>query len=307
MRGTFDVAPGGRLKVAEEQVPPSMSPEWNGEDAVSSLKSESDLTAMRPGTDVLVHGSAHAPMGRPATEVPIALRVGKVSKTLVVRGDSVFHTSGVSLGTTSPSPYVTMPVTYERAFGGTDLDAPDPKDQKMDLRNPVGRGVANRVAKLQNTPAPNVFIPGKDMRTAGPAGFGPIAAHWSPRVENQGTYDAKWEATKKPLLADDWDPRCLLSAPLDQQVGGYLQGGERVEVVHMNPAGVLRFELPRHEFRFTTAFGRRREEHGGLLVSVLIEPEPGRVTLLWQSSLPVRPSDIDYLDETEVALASPSG
>jgi len=306
LKATFDVDERGQLKVAEEQPIPELVPQWNGEDFVSSLRCESDLTALRPATDVVVHGCAHAPNGRPVAEVPIGLRVGRVQKTLVVRGDAVFHTSGPTLSTTTPAPFVKMPVTYERAFGGMDVSNPDPSQQKMDGRNPVGRGVATTLSKLQNTPAPNVFFPGKDMQTAGPAGFGAIAAHWSPRVEHQGTYDAKWEATKKPLLADDWHPRALLTAPPDQQVGGYLEGGEAVEVVHMNERGVLKFAIPQHELRLKTSFGSNVREHGGLLVSVFVEPDPGRVTLLWQSSLLVPPADIEYLDETEASISIPS-
>jgi hypothetical protein len=300
VRATFDIKSGGKLVPAEEQPPPLLAPEWNGEDGLSSLRYEADLMAMKPGTDVLVNGRAHAPGGKPATEVPISLRCGQVRKVLLARGPNVFHSGGAGLSTTSPSPFTTMDVVYERAFGGMDLESPDPKQQKMDPRNPVGVGVASSRAKVVNKPGPNIVYPGKDIESAGPAGFGPIACHWSPRLELAGTYDKAWEKTRKPLLPDDWNPRCLLCSPPDQRTGGYLQGGEPVEVVNMSPSGVVRFEIPRRDFTFVTRFGKKEREYGGLLTTVIVEPEHPRVICVWLSQLLVSPPDLDYLDVTEV-------
>jgi hypothetical protein len=46
-----------------------------------------------------------------------------------------------------------------------------------------------------------------------PAGFGPIACHWQPRVGFAGTYGDAWVANRLPLLPDDFDDRFFQSAP----------------------------------------------------------------------------------------------
>jgi hypothetical protein len=68
----------------------------------------------------------------------------------------------------------------------------------------------------------------------------------------------------------------------------------------MTPDGVLRFDLPRISLGFTTRIGTRREQHGARMVTVLVEPEEKRLSLVWQSVLRVPSPDADYLDETEI-------
>ena len=74
-----------------------------------------------------------------------------------------------------------------------------------------------------------------------PAGFGPIARHWEPRVRWAGTYDKRWQRTRKPLLPDDFDDRFHQCAPEDQQVDGGLIGGELVELLTSRRKAAWRF------------------------------------------------------------------
>ncbi|HTC60658.1 MAG TPA: DUF2169 domain-containing protein [Solirubrobacteraceae bacterium] len=81
----------------------------------------------------------------------------------------------------------------------------------------------------------------------------------------------------------------------------HLRGGERVELVNLAATGPLVFDLPKHYFTFATHVRGRSEEHRARLTSVFIEPEAARLSMVWQTSIPVRPADLDYLDETIVA------
>ena len=54
VKATFDVALDGRLKLADEQPPPLLEPEYRGEPGSSSLRLDSDLLAVKPGTTVAV-------------------------------------------------------------------------------------------------------------------------------------------------------------------------------------------------------------------------------------------------------------
>ncbi|MCY1081635.1 DUF2169 family type VI secretion system accessory protein [Archangium lansingense] len=300
VKATFDIGPDGRLKLADEQLPPVLMPEYFGEPGRSSLRYDSDLLAPKPGTDILVSAHAHAPRGRPAPTVPVSLRVGRLHKVLVVHGERTYEQGWFGVMPGRPQPFTTRPIQYELAFGGSDLSGPDPAKHRIDERNPIGRGFATRGAHLAGKPAHAIEYPSGEPATMGPAGFGPVDSSWMPRRKLAGTYDARWERTKKPLLPDDFDPAFALSAPVDQRPENPLAGGEPVELVNMTHEGALRFELPRISLGFKTRIGTRREEHGPRLTTVLVEPEARRLCLVWQSALRVRAPEADYLDETEI-------
>jgi hypothetical protein len=296
VRATFDIAPTGDLRLAEEQVPPLLAPEYFGDPEKTSLRYDSDLLAVKPATDVLLVASAHAPGGRPAATVPVSLHVGNIHKQLVVHGERVYRGSAQS--TSSPVPFVTRPIRYELAFGGMDLSDPDPANQRIDERNLVGRGVA---AHLNDRPAHSIEYAGGSPWSAGPAGFGPIDPAWLPRRALAGTYDGRWAKSKAPLLPDDYDPAYALSSPVDQRPTQPLVGGERVELINMTPQGRLLFEVPRISLEFTSAFGRRTKPHErSRLATLLIEPDERRLSVVWQSTLRVAAPEVDYLDGTAI-------
>jgi hypothetical protein len=300
VRATFTVAPGGRLSLADEQLPPVLAPEHHGEPGKSSLRYDSDLMARKPNTDVLVVGSAHAPRGKPAASVPVVLRLGPIEKQLVVHGERAYYEGVAGLTTTAPRPFVTRPIQYELAYGGSEASDPDPTKHFIDERNPVGRGHTRRSASLVNAPAHAIEYASGDPATRGPAGFGPIEPSWLPRRKLAGTYDARWVETKKPLLPDDYDAAFALCAPVDQRPERPLVGGERLGLLNLSPEGTLVLELPRIALGFTTRFGRRQQEHGSMLATVLVEPDERRLSLVWQSALRVPAPDADYLDATRI-------
>lgn len=298
VKATFDIAPDGSLKLADQQQPPLHAAEYFGEPGVSSVKYEADLLPMKPATDFVVLANAYAPRGRPATSVPVSVRLETIQKILVVHGERVYYDGLSGVVPYRALPFVSKPIRYELAYGGMDTSDPDPQRHGYDSRNPVGLGYAVDVRRLVGTRAHAIEYTNGDAARMGPAGFGPIASYWSPRLEYGGTYDARWQRTKSPLLPDDYDDRHTLCSPSDQRPKGYLYGGELVELVHMTEDGVLRFQLPKVYLTYTTWLGRRREEHRGRMVSVIVEPHERRLMVVWQTSLPVRAREVDYLDKT---------
>ena len=300
VKQTFDIGLDGKLMLAEEQPPPLFAPEYSGEDGASSLRGESDLGPLKPATDVLYVGHAHAPGDKPVPELPVSLRFADVKKTLLVRGESVLYSGVSGLTTTVPRPFVRVPICYERAYGGVDRSDSDPARHRMYARNPLGVGFAVRPSTLERTPAPQVVFPGEPF-DAGPAGFGPIAGPWAPRAAFAGTYDATWINERRPLLPLDYDERFELCAPDDQRSrSGYLKAGKKVEAVNLSRSRVLAFEIPQARLRFTTEFGSTRRRSPSVLSTVLINGDEERVSLVWQTSVPVKPSQVDYLDRTLV-------
>lgn len=92
--------------------------------------------------EVFALGQAHAPNGRPTTEQTVAVSVGDVTRTMRVFGDRLWKPHAAGLHMSSPEPYLTMPLVWERAFGGTSelwLDAESTLEAVHPL-NPLGRG-----------------------------------------------------------------------------------------------------------------------------------------------------------------------
>lgn len=50
VKATFQVAPDGRLSLGDEQPPPLLAPIHRGDPGLSSLRADSDLLALKPGT-----------------------------------------------------------------------------------------------------------------------------------------------------------------------------------------------------------------------------------------------------------------
>lgn len=299
VKGTFDIKPDGSLALADEQLDPLLAPEYNGEAGMSSLRYDADLVAPKPATDALINGTAYAPKGRPSTDFLVSARIDRIHKVIRVVGNRSWKWGPFGSKPSAAEPITEVSIIYERAYGGYDQTDPDPKNQHMDARNPVGCGAVAKSDHRIGQPVPNFEYLGGSLEKAGPAGFGAIDSHWSPRRELNGTYDKVWEEKRRPLLPEDWDPHSLLSSPADQRPNSHLHGGEFVELINLTPDGVLRFALPKVYLTFSTHFGRRIEEHRSRLATVIIEPDHPRVIMVWSSSLACC-TDVDYLDETVV-------
>jgi hypothetical protein len=77
--------------------------------------------------EVLVTGNAYAPGGVAQAAVNARVAIGDVDKTVLVVGDRRWEHGAM----TSPTPFVEMPLSWARAFGGEGF-----------ARNPLGRGYA---------------------------------------------------------------------------------------------------------------------------------------------------------------------
>lgn len=282
VKGTFEIARDGRIELAKLQLPVTKAPEFMGEPGRSSLRYETDLVLGKPTTDIVLHGHAYAPRGRPATEVTASMAVGPVRKSLRVIGDRIWKKDLLDFGLSSPRAFVAMPITYERAYGGYDRRAADPAEHRWEPRNPVGRGFYTRRHHRIGEPAPNILsMAGDDV----PAGFGPVAREWSPRVELAGTYDQDWQEKRLPLLPLDFDERFYQCAPPDQRAPKYLAGGESVVLLNLTPEGRLSFRLPTVRLSFFTDFGGDYATHRAVLHTVILEPDERRVQMVWHTHL----------------------
>jgi len=304
VKATFDISPNGITSLAEMQIPVAVTGLNRGAAGKTSLIQESELFGVKAGTDVLVNGSAWAPKGYRSRVLDVGLSVGPVNKRLRVFGDRYWRSHLIrGLVPTQPDWFESMPIHYERAYGGQDLSAGDAANHRIEDRNPVGVGCAMQAEHCVDQRLPNIEYPNQLIESwrdrPAPAGLNAVESSWSPRRQLAGTYDDAWRRERFPLWAEDFDDRYNNCAPLDQQVAPFLRGGEMVELVNLSPDGKLAFTLPRIHLSFRTRFCRKDQEHRGHLCTVLLEPDQSRVVMSWQTSI-VCNHRVDDLDVTVV-------
>jgi hypothetical protein len=292
IKGTFDIGESGATRASDVQEPPVRLPVYRAEPGYSSLVYEQDLGASKPGTDIYLNATAYAPRGRPCTVVEVGLKSPCGVKKLAVHGDREWGGGVLGLGVSAARPFLQMPITWERAFGGYDHNDRDVRSHRMHEGNPVGTGIT----RPQGGAVPNIALPGQDVASE-PCGYGALCSYWQPRRQFQGTYDDAWSREQKPLLPLDYDRRALLCAPADQQIGSHLRGGEAFAVLNMHPVRpVIEFCLPSHRFGLLTYAGQQKFDHRAEIDTVVIEPDVPRVLVTWRSELACHRSidDIDY-------------
>lgn len=289
VKGTFLINTDGSVKIAEKQEEVLQAPQHRAKPSKSSLLYESDLDYTKLTTDVILNGHAYAPAAKPVPQIDVTMKVGNTSKTLRVFGDRLWKKRFFGIRLTRPEPFEMMPIIYERAFGGGEAVHDKPKQSEWDRRNPVGRGFASRSRHQIDRCAPNIEYPQMPSLSwkhkAPPAGFGPVARHWSPRAELAGTYDEQWRKERFPLLPKDFNERFFQCAPIDQQSEDYLHGGELVELHNLSREGFIQFHLPRVALGFQTRLAGKVVHHGAKMHSVILEPDIPRVIMVWHTML----------------------
>ena len=286
VKGTFAIGP--TLRPADEQVPVTMMDEYFGEPDKSSIRAASDVSLVKPATDVLLCGSAWAPNARPVWQMEVSLSVGSVSKTVRASGDRVWDSGSSGAKMSWVAPFTRMPLVWERAFGGSDETSKGPSTYR---RNPVGVGFrpSGGAKSLHGLLVPNIEDPAAPILVPDDspptAGLAPIAPHWEPRVGFAGTYDQSWEDRRAPYLPGDFDRRFFQVAPAGLVAPGYLNGREWVKARGVTLGGELRFQLP--SIRIETIYLLDNVAHpvASNLETVVIEPDDNRVVLVWRSAL----------------------
>jgi hypothetical protein len=287
LKATFTIGP--HVVIAEEQVPVAVADTHHGGPATSSIRVPSDVSFGKPGTDILLLGSACAPGERPTWQLDVSLTVGPVTKTVRVFGDRVWQAGPAGASVSWVQPFVRMPLVWERAFGGVDPTEAGPVTEP---RNPVGRGFRTPASSrpVDGLPLPNLEEPIAPISTwkdqPPPACFAPVAPHWLPRRAYAGTYDAAWQRRRAPFLPADFDPRFFQLAPTELVTSSYLSGGEVVEVRGASPGGLMRFQLPQAKLRVTYKLDGALEERPAVLDTIIVQPDVASVVMIWRAALP---------------------
>lgn len=288
VRGCFDMI--GNIQPLDEQEPVVLNDVYYDDPRHSSIKTPSDITLGKTGTDVLLIGHACAPRGKPVTSMPVRMRIGDYCDKIVgVFGDRVWEKGRFGfLHMSKPKPFETMPLRWENAYGGIDAIDDKAPEKAVVSQNPVGRGFINPTRRHASIPAralPNLENPHKLINSwrdrVPPVGFGPVAPSWQPRLSHAGTYDEAWQKNRAPYLPKDFKLKFFQTAPDDQFVSKHLQGGEPIEIAGVSYEDPIRFALPSARVGIKFRFADNDSSRQAALETVLIKPDENRLVLTW--------------------------
>ncbi len=173
--------------------------------------------------EYFIAGNVMARNGKPVEGMPIGCTFVGLNKRLHATGDR-YWLGGIT-GTSKPSPFITMPLSWEHAFGGKQFDD-NPSGQGIDK---VATDLGDKLVKM-----PNIEYPGKLLTSLGqrpkPAGFSMLMADHPQRLKNMGTYDEQWLKEDFPGYPKDFNFSAFNCAPTDQILPNPINGGEPFEL-----------------------------------------------------------------------------
>jgi hypothetical protein len=245
LKCTFDVDLATGPRPAAEQIP------MVEEDTQTDFGClEGDCVPVKPGCDLAVLGRAHSyPPGREVDKLPVSLKLGEFERKVLVTGDRCWTGTGPDYRPSRPIPFTSMPLTYERAYGGTAGHSEGGAAPFAD--NPEGRGYVVRQEDVAGTALPNIEETDQVIQSWRqhplPAGLAPLPRHSVLRGMRGLAVDVNARTTHlEPAAFSFAHPRMLLP--------GY-PAGKHLELVGMHRAGPWSFMLPEVGFFLTVSLG----------------------------------------------------
>jgi hypothetical protein len=299
VKATYVLDRTGRPAIAGKQLAVNILGQSYGQSGTSSYKYEPETAFVKPATDVVLIGRAY-PSGTGCIECDVRFQVGPVRKTVKVVGDRYWVKSLGTISMTAPEPFESIPLLYERSFGGWDRTHADPDRHSFEARNPVGTGFRLSDGKFEDgIRLPNLEDPRNSLRNYGdtppPAGFGFTSPDWQPRAALAGTYDEQWMSRRMPLLPKNFDHRFFNAASPGLIAPGYLKGNESVLVENGSPRGRISFNLPGVVPPICNVQLRDRDVHiETCLDTIIVNADEDLLLLIWRGRLALRngPHDI---------------
>jgi hypothetical protein len=291
-------------------------PDW------SVVEHESETAPLKAATDVAVIAQAYAPGGQATAQMVVGVKLGEHKKVLRVTGDRRCQwREGAPPVFTEPEPFTTMPIRYDRAYGGRD-EASDPNLPFFYPRNDKGRGVAlrNLKAAVQDLPLPNIEEPA-DLLTPErvviddprrwpdqplPQGFGWRQRTWYPRCallgawppfldagtvtaeERMGLLPSNHVALAKQMRLPPYLERFANGASLGLVIDD-VAGNEPVALRGLTPDGALDFELPGDVLAMTLDLGKGECPLKAKIHTISIRPDEMALDIVWHGALPFGP------------------
>lgn len=238
-----------------------------------------DVPFLTGGIDVFVIGNVWQPGAQAGPELTAEVRIGeRLLRRITAIGDRRWVRENGSLVPGAPEPFVSMPLAYERAFGG----AVETENGACAWpANPTGKGFYLTPEQAEGQPLPNLEDPQHRIATIEdrpePMATGPYPAEGSLLMEDAVELDLESANPGlkriRPLMFNRAHPRMIL-APSDTP-----RHGEVVEVTHASPTGALRFAMPELAFHARVELEDRRYDFPLHLDQIAILLDEPRVVL----------------------------
>lgn len=300
VKATFNI--GKEITLADEQAPVTEADIYWTEPGKSSIKYASEFHIDKPSTDIIMLGHACALDMKEVNELDVGLSVGNIHKHVKIFGDRQWKNGGI----TYPQRFTTMPMVYEKAYGGVHL-----VDDKIELAiasNPVGKGYVGKRQReeIDGLQLPNIEDPDTRISTIEdqpvPACFSYVAPNWQPRSGYAGTYDEPWRKNRAPYLPKDFNKRFYNTAHPDLVCPEFLQGGEPIKIFGMHPRGVIESEIPQVRLAALINIAGKEVQPKLKLETLILEPNQLKASIVWRAALPCDKQSLK-ISEIKVALA----
>ncbi len=279
-KATFRIHAGGATSLDTQDPVPLFHPEA---ETAAGLLPRDDLPRNDSAFEVFQFGAAYAPGGVPVESMRVALSVGDVRREISVFGDRQWLGHGPGATISRPEPFVRMPLTWERAFGGTcdvlvDVDSPV---EVAHPENPLGVGLdaAKTAAEL-------------DAFLSCPPGFPQFErSRRLPNLEAPGASIARWEDAPAPACWATIPPgsalrsrpgSVLYQAHPDWVLERAPASGEPVVMDGMSPAGRIEFEMPGLSVHLDYALGDRGGSRELTPHALVLLPEERRFYVVYR-------------------------
>lgn len=197
-KATFRIEDNGQVRLEREAPLPLLNEDQPTE---LGLQPRDNLPRLDPAFEVMLLGMAYAPGGRATTEMRVALSVGDVRHEIDVIGERIWQGEGDSASVSAAQAFETMPLTWERAFGGSQQVLID-REAVLDVSFPMnsdGKGFdhISQARELGDAfqcpegypqfdatrPLPNLEMPGLRVTSWADA---PLPVCWAPVPQSSG-------------------------------------------------------------------------------------------------------------------------
>lgn len=222
----FEIAPATgqtELQFAPVQTPLTYADTYYGNPSQTTTLLESDFCLYKPKTDIVVNGTAYAPDDRLMGQFPVSVQVGDYQKFLAVTGNRYWVREALGWTVNEPSPIRSLPIRYEFAFGGGEVE----DDHQGYQENAIGIGYypasyLQKHSAKRMLPAHQIYDPTRPVKypseIAMPEGLGFLPRYFAQRARYSGTVDAEWITNRAPLLPPDFSMACWNGAHPSLQV-----------------------------------------------------------------------------------------
>jgi hypothetical protein len=294
-KGTFIVAEDGTVRPDLEAPLPILG---DDEETDLGLLPRDDLPREDDAFEVILLGRAYAPQGRSALRARVRLQLGSERRELSVWGDRVWQGEGKRARPGDPEPFTVLPLTWDRAFGGSCEVEIDRESFVTvdDPRNPAGRGFdprerAKQFGKLlecpkgyprlpEVRPLPNLEDPARPVQQWQDA---PVPACWATVPMTT------WLHVERGIASPGapGEPSLELTPGIHHRAHPDLviqrpAAGATVEVDGVRPEGPWRFALPRLRVLVDYTVGTATGTDELMPHMLLMLPEERRFVLVYR-------------------------